>query len=80
MLFKCRTTSKIPGWKQRSTQTKLQFLLFTVLKFKKSRPFSVSFVLSGDVYEFPRDHATVKFHKPRFSTESLPIILHEIQQ
>ena len=65
---------------QRSTQTKLQFLLFTVLKCQKPRPFNVSFVFSGNVYKFPRDHATVKFHKPRFSTESLPIILHEIQR
>ena len=40
----------------------------------------VSFVLSGDVYKFLRDHATIKFHKPRFYMESLPIILHEIEQ
>ena len=50
------------------------------IKMQKPPPFNVSFVLSGDVYKFPRDHATVKFHKPRFSAESLPIILHEIQQ
>ena len=53
------------------------YLLFTILKCQKPRPFNVSFVLSA---MFPRDHATVKFHKPRFSTESLLIILHEIQQ
>ena len=52
------------------------YLLFTVLKCQKPRPFC-SF---GDVYKFPRDHATGKFHKPRFSTESLLIILHEIQK
>ena len=59
-----------------------QTSIFIVIVFKcqKPRPFNVSFVLTGDVYKFPRDHATVKFHKPRFSTESLPIILHEIQQ
>ena len=39
---------------------------------------SVFFFLGMLTNKFTRDHATVKFHQPRFSTDSLPIILHEI--